>query len=543
MKTTEWSRGLEVTADGQGVVSHAGLALLRKLTDKTGLTAGLSRALATPRLLIHDRGRVMADLACAIADGAEVISDFRVMGDQQELFGLVASVPTTWRTLNEVAAGGDVALVRVTGAVNMARRAAWAGITARHGKMPGVRIADRVLEKVTCVRLDATITPAHSDKELAEPNFKGFGHHPLLSYCDNTGEPLAGMMRAGSAGSNTAADHITILDASIAALPPAYRRRLMVTCDGAGASHELVTCLDKLAARPGHHLIYSAGWALGQREKAAISCAREETWQIAIDTRGEVRERRSDEACPDRCCGHRDCWIEEAHVTELTALLRQGPDGDQLASWPKPMRVFARRERPHPGAQLTLFEAEDGWRYTLWVTNLPSTLRGWRANPAYIDAAHRVHARVEDGIRTGKDTGIGHFPSHDFKINSAWLAAALIAATLLAWLRLLAENPAVQDPACRRPAGPRRPAAPPADRGELALGRCHRRCLVHDHRPAAGTLTTTKPSPLPRKGTDLGASGNPRYPAPPAGSPSYPEPRIKIGNVPQRAVPAGDQPA
>jgi len=436
--TTGWSKNLEVTADGQGIVSHAGLALLRKLTDRAGLTAGLSGALASPRLLVHDRGRVLADLACAIADGAEVISDFRVMGDQKDLFGLVASVPTAWRTLNEIAAGGDKALGRVGGAVNAARRQAWAGIAARHGKMPGVRMADRVLEKVTCIRLDATVTPAHSDKELAEPNFKGFGHHPLLSYCDNTGEPLAGMMRKGSAGSNTAADHIGIVDASIAALPPAFRRRLMVTCDGAGASHDLITRLDKLASRRGYQLTYSVGWALGTREKAAITRVLEETWQICIDPRGEVRERRADAACADRCCGHRECWVEEAHVTELTALLRQGPDGDQLAAWPKTMRVFARRERPHPGAQLTLFEAEDGWRYTLWVTNLPATLRGWRANPAYIDAAHRVHARVEDGIRTGKDTGIGHFPSHDFKINSAWLAASLIAATLLAWLRLLA---------------------------------------------------------------------------------------------------------
>jgi hypothetical protein len=121
---TGWSAGLEVTADGPGIVSHAGLAQLRKLTDKTGLSA----ALATPRLLVHDRGRVLADLACAIADGAEVISDLRVMGDQRELFGPVASVPTTWRMLSEVAGGGTVALERVTGAVNAARRQAWAGV-------------------------------------------------------------------------------------------------------------------------------------------------------------------------------------------------------------------------------------------------------------------------------------------------------------------------------------------------------------------------------------------------------------------------------
>ncbi len=167
MNITGWSAGLEVTADGEGIVSHAGLALLRQLADKTGLTRGLSKALASGRLLVHDRGRVTADLACAIADGAEVISDFRVMGDQRELFGTVASVPTAWRTLNEIAAGGSRSLKRITAAVNAARRAAWAGIEARHGAIPGIRIADKVLEGVTCIRLDATVTPAHSDKELA----------------------------------------------------------------------------------------------------------------------------------------------------------------------------------------------------------------------------------------------------------------------------------------------------------------------------------------------------------------------------------------
>lgn len=102
------------------------------------------------------------------------------------------------------------------------------------------------------------------------------------------------------------------------------------------------------------------------------------------------------------------------------------------------MRVFARRERPHPGAQLTLFKAADGAVFPLWVTNLPTGLRGWQTNPAYIDGAHRMHARVEDHIRTGKDCGIGRFPSHSLAINSAWLATALIAVTLLAWLAQLA---------------------------------------------------------------------------------------------------------
>jgi len=438
VNATGWMKGLKVTGDGTGVVSHAGVALVRALADNVGLTKGLSRALASARLLVHDRGRVLADLACAIADGGEAISDFRVIGDQHELFGLVASVPTAWRALSEIAAGGERALGGVTAAVNSARRTAWAQAVARHGALPGVRIADKALEGVTCLRLDASVVPCHSDKEGAEPNFKGFGLHPLLCYCDNTGEPLAGVLRPGSAGSSTAADHVTVLDAAIEALPPAFRRKLMVTVDGAGASHGLVTRLDKLAARPGYQVIYSVGWELGKREKNALAQVPQEAWQIAVDGRGQIRERRAEGACADSQCAHRACWVEEAHVTELTSLLREGPGGDQLAAWPASMRIFARRERPHPGAQLTLFEIEDGYRYSLWVTNLPKATRGWRGNQAYIDAAHRVHARVEDGIRTGKDTGIGRFPSEAMAMNKAWFAAALIAATLLAWLRLLA---------------------------------------------------------------------------------------------------------
>src|SRR5689334_22765509 len=234
MQATGWSRGLEVSGGGRGVVSHAGLALLRHLADKAGLAGGLPAALATPRMLVHDRGRVLADLACAVADGARVISDFRVMSDQRELFGLVASVPAAWRTLKEIAGGGTRAEERITVAVSMARRHAWMQVVARHGALPGVRLADKILDGVVCIRLDATVTVAHSDKQLAEGNFKGYGHHPLIGVCDNTGgEPLAWMLRRGSAGSNTAADHLALLDAAITALPPGVRRQPMVTADRA----------------------------------------------------------------------------------------------------------------------------------------------------------------------------------------------------------------------------------------------------------------------------------------------------------------------
>jgi hypothetical protein len=438
VNVTAWSNGLEVTGGGTGIVSHAGLGLLRRLADKTGLTGGFSRALSSGRVLGHDRGRVLADLACVIAGGARAISDFRVLADQKEAFGQVASVPTAYRMLEEIADGGERTARKLAAAVSTARRHAWSQILARHGTLPGVRVADKVLDGVTCIRLDATVTFAHSDKELAEANFKGYGHHPLLAFCDNTSEPLAWMLRKGSAGSNTAADHIAVVDAAIAALPPAFRRNLMVTVDGAGFSHKLLEHLDKLAARRGYTLTYSAGWELADRERAAIKLVPEQAWQIAVGHRGEVRERRADGACPDTGCGHRLCWIEEAHVTELTGLLREGPAGDQLKGWPATLRIFARRERPHPGAKLSLFEHEDGWRYQLWVTNLPPATKGWRGTTAYIDAAHRVHARVEDCIRTGKDTGIGRFPSHEFTFNQAWLTAAMTGQILLAWLRLLA---------------------------------------------------------------------------------------------------------
>ena len=173
-----------------------------------------------------------------------MISDFRVTGDQEDLFGLVASVPTAWRALAEIAGGGERALGKITAAVNAARRRAWAAIEARHGAIPGIRVADKMLDGVICIRLDSSVMTCHSDKEGAEPNFRGFGLLPPLAYCENTAEPLARMLR-----NNTAADHLAVLDAAIGALPLVFRLQLTVTCGRAGASHDLITRLDNLAAR------------------------------------------------------------------------------------------------------------------------------------------------------------------------------------------------------------------------------------------------------------------------------------------------------
>ena len=186
------------------------------------------------------------------------------------------------------------------------------------------------------------------------------------------------------------------------------------------------------------------------------------------------------------------------------------------------MRVFARRERPHPGAQLTLFEAEDGWRYTLWATNRPAATKGWLGQNAYIDAAHRVQARVEDAIRTGKDAGLGHFPSFDFGVNAAWLTAAMTGQILLGLAQAAgpgrrpgqsrAQDAALPGAARRGPAGPRRAAAPPENPGDLAVGRGdHGRLAAHRRAPAS-PLTSAKPSLRSRK-ENPGARGTPGHPA------------------------------
>jgi hypothetical protein len=137
-------------------------------------------------------------------------------------------------------------------------------------------------------------------------------------------------------------------DEAIAALPPQFRRKLMVTRDGAGASHDLVRKPGRLASRHGCQLTCSAGRAPGGREKTALGLAPATAREAAADAGGRIRERRSGEARGNGRCGHRGCRIQEARVTGLTGLLREGPDGNRLKAWPRGMRVSARRGRPHP---------------------------------------------------------------------------------------------------------------------------------------------------------------------------------------------------
>jgi hypothetical protein len=264
---------------------------------------------------------------------------------------------------------------------------------------------------------DATIVVTHSVKERTAATFKHtFGYHPMLAFCDNTNEALAGMLRPGNAGSNTATDHIALLDAALAQVPDEQRHGypILVRTDGAGASKAFLAHIRALR-NSSVATEFSIGWAVTDREHTAIAALPPCGWSEAIDIDGIPRD--------------------SAAVAELTGVLLAGA----LDDYPPGTRIIVRRERPHPGAQLDLIEERDGWRYTCFATDTPTGQHAW------LDARHRSHARVEDRIRTGKDTGLGRFPSRHFAINAAWLICALTAIDLIAWTQtiLLHDDPAL----------------------------------------------------------------------------------------------------
>lgn len=382
MKRTHRRPNLTVTTGGRGVVAHAGARLLCDLADDLGLSRGLSAAMAPTkrRQRGHDRGRVLVDLAVALADGATAISDLRVLRNQPALFGEVASVPTAWRTLDAIDAA---ALERIARARAQARARAWAA-----GMDPGFYVID----------IDGTLVSAQSEKDGAAPTYKhGFGFYPLLAYLDRTAEPLAALLRPGNAGSGTAADHTRVLDLALAQLPVDPRsREVIVRTDSAALSHAFLEACRERGCRfvVGHAL--SAGIA---RVVVNVPSAR---WIAAISADG-TEER------------------EGAEVAEVSDLV-------DLSGWPAGTRMIARREEPHPGAQLT-FSDVDGHRYQLFLTDHPER------DVAFLEALYRGRGRVECAIRDAKDSGLANLPSADCAINQAWLALVLVAGDLLAWMK------------------------------------------------------------------------------------------------------------
>jgi len=274
-----------------------------------------------------------------------------------------------WRTLSGLTAAR---LGRVAKARARVRRRVWSLLP---GGLPASTVADTDLGEVVVLDVDATIVVAHSDKERAGPTFKGtFGFHPIGVWCDNTTEMLAAALRCGRDGSNTASDHIAVLTAAITQIPRSHRGHLLVRTDGAGYSHKLVKWHTEQNNLRGRRMDYSLGYPITEAVRQAIMLVPEKVWTPAVDADGGVRAG--------------------GDVAELTGLL-------DLSAWPQGMRVIARRERPHPGAQLSVFEERDGWRYQAFITNTAT------GQLAFLEARHRAHARVEDRIRHAKRLGSG----------------------------------------------------------------------------------------------------------------------------------------
>jgi hypothetical protein len=377
---------VEVRADGQGLVSHAGAALLAEAADRLGLTAALSRALGVmrERRSRHDPGRVVRDLAVMLADGGDCLADLRAVRDQQPLFGRVASDATAFRII-DVIARESALLDALRAARAQAREHAWDA-----GAAPERIVLD----------IDATLITAHSEKDGAAPTFKrGFGFHPLLAYLDESREALAGLLRPGNAGANTAADHLEVLDLALEQLPRAVveQAEIVVRTDSAAATHELT---DELRAA---RIRFLMGFDLTEALRRAILALPETAWWPAERQDGETRD---------------GAW-----VAEIT-------DALDLSGWPVGCRVIVRRERPHPGAQLS-FTDHDGHRFLATLTDLAG-------EPVELERLHRARASTEDRIRAAKQTGLENLPFRDFDLNQVWLELSLTAQDLIAWTQALA---------------------------------------------------------------------------------------------------------
>ncbi|HEX6254692.1 MAG TPA: IS1380 family transposase [Euzebyales bacterium] len=385
-----------VAVDGRGLLSHSGTAALRELADRIGLTDALSAAAAPvcSAGLVHEPGAVLRDLVVMLADGGDDFSAIETLRGQADLDGPVASDSTAWRRVADLA-GHELSVVRLDAARRRVRATVW----RRGGAPPAVAAGSGLV----CVDVDATLVTAHSDKESAAGTYKrGFGFHPLLAYLDRddgTGEALAGQLRAGNAGANTAADHIDVFETAIDQLDGVDPARVLVRADSAGSSQAFLGYLGEAGVG------FSVGARLDEQVRAAIRIAasRPVDWTPAVRQDGQVRDG--------------------AHVTEITGSV-------DVSAYPAGTRILVRREPLHPGAQQT-FDDLDGHRFTALLTTQTD------ADLAALDARHRAHARVEQRIRDAKTLGLRNLPSADFAINQIWLQLVLLAQDLLAWFAVL----------------------------------------------------------------------------------------------------------
>lgn len=420
MQTIGWERRLSVAAEGKGLVGHAGAVLLRRCADKTGLTSGLSAALARRRGLLPgwDRGVVLMQLAVAICLGATSMAEIALLKHQSSVFGAAPSGSTVRRGLDEL---DDKTRARIAKARAQVRARVWDLLKHHDGGFPWVGLAGKILSGWVVVDLDGTLIGAHSKKQGAAGTFKGgFGFHPLGSWCQNTAESLVMKLRPGNAGSNTAADHIEVVDASIAQIPWRFRRRILFRIDGAGASHELTEHLARLGTAR-RTVKFVCGWTTTDADETAIAKLPETAWSLAVDSDGEPQD------------GTRGAPL--AHVAELTGL------STRLQGWPDGVRLIVRRSKPSKRHErnLTDFERKTGWRYQILATSIDSLsdVPGSH-HPHFLDVLYRARGgAAEQAVRTGKALGLTRLPSKMWNVNLGWVLAAGIANDLHAYTRLL----------------------------------------------------------------------------------------------------------
>lgn len=228
------------------------------------------------------------------------------------------------------------------------------------------------------------------------------------------------MLRPGGATANNATDQLTVIDQAIASLPAQWQaghhdgddpddvvRRLVVRADTAGGTCKVTR---GLAAR---NVVFSVGMRTSDLAAAIIADIDETLWVPAVDMNGEPRE-----------------GAEVAEVPEL------------VPSWAPPgTRAIVRRERPHPGASLRLWDY-NGLRHQVTLTNDPA------GDPVKLEAHHRAHAQVENRIKNLKDTGLSRLPFSNYNANRTWIELVLLATVPLAALQTLIDDPelAVAEP-------------------------------------------------------------------------------------------------
>lgn len=255
-----------------------------------------------------DRANVRMGLVVGIALGACNLRQAELLARHHTgLVGDGASDSTLWRMLGET---DDRARIRIAKARAAVRVRVWDLLAARDGRFPWLVILGRNLTGWTVIDMDATFITCSSRKEQATGTYKGTrGFHPPAARCANTFESLAMMLHPGNAGSTTDSEHIAVLGNALAQLPHAYRNRILIRLDGAGASHALIEHLLSLSTTR-RKVLFTSGFTITPADQAASADlpARRENKYCEPGSSSSSRTRKSTDDYARR--------IEVSHLME-----------------------------------------------------------------------------------------------------------------------------------------------------------------------------------------------------------------------------------